>query len=172
MYSNIDYLRRKTGKAGVARPQHLRYLVDELNQFGNVRERVEQILSNLANFAYDPLNHCLLLELNVDEIFWKHLNQKLSDSCMLSSLTGLCNLGKSGWNEQRINEFLTFIKNGDYKDSEMMLVALGCLSFAIEKFTDAFKSDLLDTLEGIRQQYHNDQRILNACHLLEFIMRR
>lgn len=68
MFTNTQRQDERTGKYGTPRVQ---YLQDLVTQFQNAtsEETKERIVSNLANFAYDPYNYTFLRQLNVLELF-------------------------------------------------------------------------------------------------------
>eukprot|EP01098_Paradermamoeba_levis_P016922 TRINITY_DN9419_c0_g1_i1.p1 TRINITY_DN9419_c0_g1~~TRINITY_DN9419_c0_g1_i1.p1 ORF type:complete len:198 (-),score=51.51 TRINITY_DN9419_c0_g1_i1:169-717(-) len=73
-FSSPTYLKFKTGKYGTERPQYLQALVSEFQDTED-QDAKEQILANLANFAYDPLNYADLRKLNVIELFLDMLTE-------------------------------------------------------------------------------------------------
>lgn len=53
MFATPASLKKRTGKNDVNRPTYLRQLIDEFSKSTD-ESKQEQILANLANFAYDP----------------------------------------------------------------------------------------------------------------------
>lgn len=62
----------------------------------SISEAKEQVLANLANFAYDPINYEFLRKLNVIDLFLDQLSEE-NINFVQFGLGGLCNLalGKS-----------------------------------------------------------------------------
>lgn len=56
-----------------------------------ISEAQRQVLANLTNFSYDPINFEFLRELNILEIFLGQLSDNNEDLVHFS-LAGLCNL--------------------------------------------------------------------------------
>jgi KaiC/GvpD/RAD55 family RecA-like ATPase len=56
-----------------------------------VSEAKEQVLANLANFAYDPINYEFLRKLNVIDLFLDQLSEENTNFVRIG-LGGLCNL--------------------------------------------------------------------------------
>jgi len=70
MFSSLDRLQLRTGRNAKSsnRFKYLQNLVDEF-QATNVAEHKEQILANLSNFAYDPINYAAFERLNIIDLF-------------------------------------------------------------------------------------------------------
>ena len=68
MFSSKEYLEKKTGSWGVGRFRYLQALVTEF-QDTNKQEHKLQVLANLANFAYDPINYEHFRRLNILDLF-------------------------------------------------------------------------------------------------------
>ena len=68
MFSSKEYLAKKTGPWGVGRFRYLQALVTEF-QDTNKQEHKLQVLANLANFAYDPINYEHFRRLNILDLF-------------------------------------------------------------------------------------------------------
>jgi KaiC/GvpD/RAD55 family RecA-like ATPase len=56
-----------------------------------ISEAKEQVLANLANFAYDPINYEYLRKLNVIDLFLDQLSEE-NRNIVQFGLGGLCNL--------------------------------------------------------------------------------
>lgn len=107
MFSSQKLLDKKTGPFGVGRRNYLQELVTEY-QDGDREEAKLQVLANLANFAYDPVNYPYFQELNILTLFLDCLRERPVDSLFVQyAVGGLCNacldksnkqfiLGKSG----------------------------------------------------------------------------
>ncbi|CAI5495909.1 unnamed protein product [Closterium sp. Naga37s-1] len=100
MFSTAARLTERQGRSGMSRLEHLQALVTEFQTTQN-EEAKEQIVANLANFAYDPINYDHLRKLNVLELFLDCLteeNAKLVDFGM----GGLCNVAADTANASAI----------------------------------------------------------------------
>ncbi|RUS26073.1 hypothetical protein BC938DRAFT_471270 [Jimgerdemannia flammicorona] len=73
MFSTPQQLARRTGIKGTDRFHYLQELVTEFQTTadqGTIPEQAKrQVLANLANFAYDPINYDWLWQLNVIDLF-------------------------------------------------------------------------------------------------------
>eukprot|EP00164_Ancoracysta_twista_P010481 GFYU01015820.1.p1 GENE.GFYU01015820.1~~GFYU01015820.1.p1 ORF type:complete len:201 (-),score=31.00 GFYU01015820.1:114-716(-) len=100
MFQSHKYIEKRTGKNALDRFEHLQQLVTE---FQNTQDSLSQrqILANLGNFAYDPVNYAHLRKLNVIELFVDYLTE---DDPVLKqfSLCGLCNCVCDPQNQQVI----------------------------------------------------------------------
>ncbi|GJP52623.1 hypothetical protein CLOM_g11726 [Closterium sp. NIES-68] len=91
MFSTAARLKERQGRSGTSRLEYLQALVTEF-QTTQDEEAKEQIVANLANFAYDPINYDYMRKLNVFELFLDCLteeNAKLIDFGMGDSATPL-----------------------------------------------------------------------------------
>ncbi|KAI8393854.1 uncharacterized protein BYT42DRAFT_609619 [Radiomyces spectabilis] len=68
MFQSKAYIERRNGRSGTDRKEYLQKLVQEYKTTDNL-EAKKQILANLANFAYDPVNYEWLWDLNVVNLF-------------------------------------------------------------------------------------------------------
>ncbi|XP_042364048.1 armadillo repeat-containing protein 7 [Plectropomus leopardus] len=81
---------RKGSSEGSDRFEYLQTLVTEF-QDTDSEEAKEQVLANLANFAYDPNNMEYLRELQVTDLFLDMLTEE-NDNFVEFGMGGLCNL--------------------------------------------------------------------------------
>jgi hypothetical protein len=88
-FSSPKYLELRTGKWGTPRPDYLQQLVTEFSDTEDQESR-EQILANLANFAYDPINYDTLFELHVPDLFVDALDEQNPKFIEFAS-AGICN---------------------------------------------------------------------------------
>ena len=69
MFSSKEYINKQSEKSGRrGRFDYLQSLVTEFQDTENVDSKL-QVLANLGNFAYDPINYEYLRELNVVDLF-------------------------------------------------------------------------------------------------------
>ncbi|KRX70222.1 DNA damage-binding protein 1 [Trichinella sp. T6] len=86
----FDQIQKKSGGNKYGRLQYLNQLVTEF-QNSESNDAKRQIVANLANFAYDPVNHEFLTTLRVHILFSDCLNE--ADPSMVEfALGGLCNM--------------------------------------------------------------------------------
>jgi len=100
MFTSRKQLITKSGNKGVDRFEYLQELVNEFHQSASL-ESQEQVLANLANFAYDPLNYHYLRELKVIDIFISGLSSR-NEFFNLYCIKGLCNLSNDPLNQEKI----------------------------------------------------------------------
>ncbi|CAG8441035.1 13894_t:CDS:2 [Funneliformis mosseae] len=102
MFSTRRQLERRTGKSGTPRLEYLEELVNEYQNTKDQRAKY-QVLANLANFAYDPINYEWLWQLNVVDLFLDTLNES-DEKLREFGLGGLCNLCLESRNQKHIVE--------------------------------------------------------------------
>ncbi|XP_034239026.1 uncharacterized protein LOC117643948 [Thrips palmi] len=100
MFSTAERLKERTGKKGLPRFEYLQELVTEFQDTTST-EAKQQVLANLANFAYDPINYDFLRNLKVIDLFLDQLAE--SDSILQQyAICGLCNLCLDPQNKEYI----------------------------------------------------------------------
>lgn len=95
---------RKDSAEGSDRFEYLQTLVTEF-QDTDSEEAKEQVLANLANFAYDPKNYDYLRDLQVTDLFLDMLTED-NENFVEFGMGGLCNLSMAP-------EFRDFILQND-----------------------------------------------------------
>ncbi|KAL0142845.1 armadillo repeat-containing protein 7 [Mucor lusitanicus] len=68
MFQSKAYIERRHGKTGTDRAYYLNQLVQEYKTTES-KEAKQQVLANLANFAYDPINYNTLWDIHVVDLF-------------------------------------------------------------------------------------------------------
>ncbi|XP_028417386.1 armadillo repeat-containing protein 7-like [Dendronephthya gigantea] len=89
MFSSQEYIDNKTGRDDLNRFQYLQALVTEFQDTLSDDAKY-QVLANLANFAYDPINYPHLKKLNVAELFLDMLSEE-NEKYVEFGISGLCN---------------------------------------------------------------------------------
>ncbi|XP_076462901.1 armadillo repeat-containing protein 7-like [Babylonia areolata] len=100
MFSSKDYLERKTGPDDVDRFHYLQALVTEY-QDTEEEDCKQQVLANLANFAYDPINYDFMRRLNILDLFLDSLEEQ-DEKLVEFGLGGLCNACLDKKNKEHI----------------------------------------------------------------------
>lgn len=100
--SSQSYLDRKTGADGYGRFAYLQALVTEFQDSDSASSRKE-VLANLANFAYDPINYEHLRRLHVVDLFMDMLSEDDED-LLEFGVSGICNVCLDPASAKRIDE--------------------------------------------------------------------
>ncbi|KAF2898311.1 hypothetical protein ILUMI_07864 [Ignelater luminosus] len=163
MFSRKEQIIKKTGPNGVGRYQFLSLLVQEF-QKSTTLESKQQVLANLANFSYDPINYEFIRQLNVIDIFLKELSGNSNEDLLHFSLSGLCNLSPDPKNGECIIK-----SNGVFLVSQLLLhknveISLNALSILIFLITPESHASIT-TPEIINKVLHyhasSNQRLKN-----------
>lgn len=80
----------KSESKGQGRLRHLQDLVTEFQKTQR-REYKQQVLANLANFAYDPINYEFFRQLNVLDLFLDVISEEDDDKMVEFAVGGICN---------------------------------------------------------------------------------
>lgn len=94
MFSSYKRLKQRTKpKRDLDRPTYLQALVSEYQDTGNQDDKL-QVLANLANFAYDPINFEYLRQLQVIDLFLDCLtdDEDINSKSAEFGISGVCNL--------------------------------------------------------------------------------
>ncbi|KAJ8983141.1 hypothetical protein NQ317_014716 [Molorchus minor] len=90
MFSRKERLIQKTGETGIGRYEYLKQLIKEFTTT-TALESKQQILANLANFAYDPINYEYMKQLHLIDLFLDQLSE-VDEILKHFSLAALCNI--------------------------------------------------------------------------------
>lgn len=119
MFSSKEQLLKRTGPHGIGRFSYLQSLVTEFQDTDSLESK-QEVLANLANFAYDPVNYEYMRTLNVIDLFLDCLDE--SDEKLVEfGIGGLCNLCLDKSNKEEI------LKNNGVK------LVMKCLSSPCEE---------------------------------------
>ncbi|XP_049887930.1 armadillo repeat-containing protein 7 [Pectinophora gossypiella] len=91
MFSNKSQLRKRTPENGTDRESFLSLLVDEYLNTTSFDAKC-QVLANLANFAYDPINYGYIRNVGVLDIFLYVLKKETNLKLLHFACAGICNL--------------------------------------------------------------------------------
>ncbi|KAK1132949.1 hypothetical protein K0M31_014316 [Melipona bicolor] len=90
MFSSKKQLIKRTGKNPVGRYDFLKLLATEF-QTTKSKEAREQVLANLANFAYDPINYGYIRQLQIIDLFLHTLSEN-NIKLVRFAAAAICNL--------------------------------------------------------------------------------
>ena len=132
MFSSRQQLAKRTGPDGVGRLSFLQSLVTEFQDTTSEEAKV-QVLANLANFAYDPINYHYLRQLHVIDLFLDCLSLD-NDEMQQYAVGGICNLCLDHENKAYIlshdgvNQVITCLSSSN---EETVVTAISTLMFLV-----------------------------------------
>ncbi|KOB73749.1 Armadillo repeat-containing protein 7 [Operophtera brumata] len=91
MFSSKSQLQKRTPENGTDRENFLSLLVDEFLHSSSYEAKC-QVLANLANFAYDPINYGYIRDVGVLDIFLHVLKNEADQNLQHFAIAGVCNL--------------------------------------------------------------------------------
>ncbi|KAJ2946288.1 hypothetical protein O0L34_g12324 [Tuta absoluta] len=91
MFCNKAQLKKRTPENGTDRESFLSLLVDEYINTSSFDAKC-QVLANLANFAYDPINYDYIRDVGVLDIFLYVLKNETNSKLLHFAAAGICNL--------------------------------------------------------------------------------
>ncbi|RDD42056.1 Armadillo repeat-containing protein 7 [Trichoplax sp. H2] len=166
MFTNAKRIEEKTGRFGRGRFEYLQALVTEFQDTHKDESR-EQILANLANFAYDPINYDYLRQLNVTDLFIDMLTES-NDKLIQFGIGGLCNLCLDKENRDIIiaNDGLSLITNClSSENEETVINAISTLYYLVCPETKS--KIVIESIIGYMEGYasSSNPRIANLAQI-------
>ena len=175
MFATPNSLARRTGKQGVNRPTYLKQLVEEYESETTSEEKKLQVLANLGNFAYDPINYEYFRRLNIIDLFLNNLKliestTFLSSSQRISfSLAAICNLCLDAKNKEYLmkNNLIELISKclfGLKGIDEIVLNSITILLFTLDETVKnelISNKTLIDLINDLAKS--SDKRINNLA---------
>ncbi|XP_044739015.1 LOW QUALITY PROTEIN: uncharacterized protein LOC123300498 [Chrysoperla carnea] len=175
MFSKKEDLIRKTGEDGIGRLQYLETLVKEFNETKS-KDAKKQILANLANFAYDPINYEYFRRLQIIPLFLDAISSSTDETIIYFSSAGLCNLCLDPLNQQIIHRYdgikyiLSTILNTTIGVNNHDETLLNCLTTLMYLTTSETQSQIIKNSQLKTQLEHfvqdsNNIRIKNLAQI-------
>lgn len=196
MFATPGSLKKRTGKADLNRFSYLKQLVEEYKSSETTEDKREQVLANLGNFAYDPINYEYFRRLGIIDLFMEnlslfrnHKDKSFNLKILNFSIAGICNLCLDSINRKYLleNDLINLMLNClsiemSIENIEIVLNILTVLLFMVENGNEneteqnqCLKSQILNfknesvNFESLIDQFSklDNKRISNlACLLL------
>ena len=171
MFTSKAQIAKKTGKYGVGRFSFLQSLVTEY-QDTTSEDAKQQVLANLANFAYDPVNYEHLRELKVIDLFLDCVNMRHEQMTQFA-LAGVCNLCLDKTNKQYIlqNDGVnTVVSCLSSSNEETVLTAITTLMYLVtpESRADITSSRVVDVVRQFARSCNPRLRNLSVVFLEDY----
>ncbi|XP_025995484.2 armadillo repeat-containing protein 7 [Solenopsis invicta] len=168
MFSSKARLIKRTGNNPIGRYDFLKLLVTEYNTTTSKDAR-EQVLANLANFAYDPVNYGYLRQLKVIDIFLNALSES-NPKLVLFGIDGICNLCLDAINKLYIlrNQGVELISSLlTSEDEDVLLAVIATLMFLItpESVNEITSTRIIKRMLELSDTSHENVRVKNMATL-------
>ena len=140
MFSSKSYLEKKTGPYGIGRFSYMQSLVNEYQSADSIDSKL-QVMGNLANFAYDPINYEYMQALNVTDLFLDGL-EETEEKLVEFAIGGICNACNDMENKKHIIDsdgIKLIIKCLSQPSEEIVISAITTLIFL---FSPETKSEI------------------------------
>uniref|UniRef100_A0A1B6C4W5 Armadillo repeat-containing domain-containing protein n=1 Tax=Clastoptera arizonana TaxID=38151 RepID=A0A1B6C4W5_9HEMI len=166
MFSTKEMLIKRSGKNKIGRFEFLKQIVSEFKTTNNL-EAKQQVMANLANFAYDPINYDFLRSLGVIDLFLDQLAEN-NPTLAQYALGGLCNLVLDSQNKEYVlanggvNHISPYLLS---KNDDMVLSAISTLMFLV---TPVSKNDITNDVviqQMLELSKNQNQRISNLAKI-------
>ena len=163
MFTTKEQLIKRTGKNPIGRYDFLKLLAAEYKTTKS-KEAKEQVLANLANFAYDPINYGYIRQLQIIDLFLHALSEN-NVKLVRWAAGGICNLCVDPINK------LYILRNQGIKLLTSILVSqnedtvLSAITSLIYLITLESKDEITsETIERISElSNHESNRIKNLA---------
>ncbi|KAG2203164.1 hypothetical protein INT46_001431 [Mucor plumbeus] len=174
MFQSKSYIERRHGKTGTDRAYYLKKLVQEYETTDS-KEAKQQVLANLANFAYDPINYNTLWDLHAIDLFLASLTD-IDPLLREFGVGGLANICLEPRHHEYIMSQPTFRRNiVNCLDTQYSLNtkvnAMTTLMQLItaENYTTILTDELKTNLEKIQMDYqHVQAKNMASLFLLDY----
>ncbi|XP_036145532.1 uncharacterized protein LOC105831343 [Monomorium pharaonis] len=168
MFSSKARLIKRTGKNPVGRYDFLKLLVNEYKSTSS-KEAQEQVLANLANFAYDPVNYGYIRQLKIIDIFLNALSET-NPKLILFGIDGLCNLCLDAINKLYIlrNRGVELVSSLLISEDENVLLAvITTLMFLVtpESVDEITSPKIIKRMLELSDTSYEDTRVKNMAIL-------
>lgn len=153
----------------VNRYKYLLDLVTEFQESDHLEDKL-QVLGNLANFAYDPINHDFLKQVGAIDLFIDNLAENHIQITQFS-LTGISNLCAnadlvefilSRFGHEVIANCLLSL------DTETVLASLTCLYYLAFDHRDIIDQQLIKCVSSLRNSSEKRLQVLATVFLEDF----
>ncbi|CAL7950027.1 unnamed protein product [Xylocopa violacea] len=163
MFTNKEQLIKRTGKNPIGRYDFLKLLATEFKTTKS-REAKEQVLANLANFAYDPINYGYMRQLQIIDLFLYTLSDDNLKLVLFAS-GGICNLCVDPINKLYIlrNQGIRLLTSLlSSKDEDIILSTITSLIFLITfESKNEVTTELIEKISDLLN--HESNRIKNLA---------
>lgn len=189
MFSTPYSLKKRTGKFDLERGAYLKQLNDEYKSVDADEEKKEQVLANLGNFAYDPINYEYFRRFgiidtfltNIKENYYAMQNEQYLNPRLLNfSLAAVCNLCLDVKNRDYLmkNDLFKYVMpcfeiefNSGQSQFDIVLNLLTLLIFTFEHapnkdFILNFKNAKFNFIERIVAYSKSDNRRLSNLAII------
>lgn len=168
MFSSRARLTKRTGKNPTGRYDFLKLLVTEYTTTSS-KDAQEQVLANLANFAYDPVNYGYMRQLNVINLFLNALSQS-NPKLVRFGISGLCNLCLDGINKlyilrnQGVESISSLLSS---EDEDVLLGVITTLMFLVtpESVDEITSPKIIKRMLELSDSSYEHGRVKNVATL-------
>ncbi|XP_013193034.2 armadillo repeat-containing protein 7 [Amyelois transitella] len=141
MFSSKYQLRIRTPENGTDRENFLSLLVDEFLNSNSFDAKC-QVLANLANFAYDPVNYHYIRNVGVLDIFLHVIKNESNNTLLKFACAGVSNLCIDPLNAEYILKHLGLKHIKDLLNSEESETVANTITILIYLCTEKTKSEI------------------------------
>ncbi|XP_028175977.1 armadillo repeat-containing protein 7 [Ostrinia furnacalis] len=141
MFSSRAQLEKRTPENGTDRENFLSLLVDEYLNSSSYDAKC-QVLANLANFAYDPINYGYIRDVGVLDIFLYVLKNEADSKLLHFASAGICNLCLDPANAEYILNHMGLQPIIALLESENNETVANCITTLIYLFNEQTQSEI------------------------------
>ncbi|ESO92605.1 hypothetical protein LOTGIDRAFT_120484 [Lottia gigantea] len=164
MFTSTAQLQKRTGPHGIGRFSYLQSLVTEFQDTSDIGIKRE-VLANLANFAYDPINYDYFRQLNILDLLLDAIEE---DDVQLKrfAIGGICNCCLDKQNKTHFlenNVINLAVKCLSSNDIETVLNSITTLMYLVtpQSKKDITKTPIVECM--LRFSQSKDKRLSNLA---------
>lgn len=168
MFSSKARLIKRTGKNPTGRYDFLKLLASEYKTSSS-KDAQEQVLANLANFAYDPINYGYMRQLRIIDIFLNALSES-NPKLVRFGIAGLCNLCLDAINKTYIlrNRGIELVSSLlSSEDEDVLLTVITTLMFLVtsESIEEITSPKIIKRILELSDTSYEHMRVKNMATL-------
>ena len=154
MFTSRKRVQKRTKPTDLNRPDFLQALVTEFQDTSD-KDAKEQVLANLANFAYDPFNYGYLRDLHVLDLFVDCLesDEDIDGNIVQFGIGGLCNAVADYENRRLVME-----------NPRSIELITRCLSSSVEETALSALTTLMQLIDDTTKQKIVTAPLIQCMH--------
>nr|XP_033337139.1 armadillo repeat-containing protein 7-like isoform X3 [Megalopta genalis] len=157
MFTTKERLIKRTGKNAIGRYEFLKLLATEFKTTKS-KEAKEQVLANLANFAYDPINYGYMRQLQIIDLFLYALSE---DNIKLVRFAAGDPINKLYILRNQGIQLLSSLMSSQDEDILLSIIA-SLISLRIPEAKEQITSNIIDKASELLSN-HESNRVKNLA---------
>ncbi|XP_068628849.1 armadillo repeat-containing protein 7 [Battus philenor] len=161
MFSTRIQLQKRTPENGIDRENYLSLLVDEYLNSSSFDAKC-QVLANLANFSYDPVNYGYIRDVGVLDIFLYVLKNESNYKLLHFACAGVCNLCLDPLNTDYILNYgiLSLMPRVLRSENDDIITSSLTILIQLNNILNSFQKFNAELIEQVRKLKSNGNKVI------------